>query len=164
MALALAVASWWFNQLTPSKGRYCLWLGQNSGKWYCAMGNEIPRWEMVGLPTCLPSIHKGRSKAAPPLWRRSSRLLQSLSFRQKWRSWYFMTCVSPVEVFLAAAGAFFWSKNGVPGILWHVLCLKRSSRLPQAPFLIPKWRCYDCMTCIRRGEVLPGCHRRLFWQ
>ena len=45
---------------------------------------------------------------------------------------------SSVEVFPAAAGAFFLGKTVVSGVLKHVLALLRSSRLPQALFFSAK--------------------------
>ena len=48
---------------------------------------------------------------------RSSRLPQALFFSRKSRFRDFMTCFSSAEVFQAAAGAFFFRKNDVSGIL-----------------------------------------------
>ena len=42
---------------------------------------------------------------------RSSQLPQALSGKQKWRSRDFVTCISFVEVFPAAAGSFFLAKK-----------------------------------------------------
>ena len=47
---------------------------------------------------------------------------------------FFVTCNSPVEVFLRAAGAFFPRKMTFLGILGHVIALLRSSYVPQAFF------------------------------
>ena len=60
---------------------------------------------------------------------RSSRLPQALFFfRQRWRFCDFMTCISPADVFPAAAGAF--SKR--------------------------KWRSWEFITCISTVEVFPA--------
>ena len=50
----------------------------------------------------------------------------------------FMTCSSPVEVFLRAAGAFFSAKMTFLGFSRHVIALLRSSYVPQAPFVRQK--------------------------
>ena len=47
----------------------------------------------------------------------------------------FRTCNNPVEVFLHAAGAFFFGKNEIPGILRHVIALLRSSMCRRRFFL-----------------------------
>ena len=46
----------------------------------------------------------------------------------------YMTCHSPVEVFLRAAGAFFSAKMTFLGFWGHVMALLRSSYVPQAFF------------------------------
>ena len=67
-------------------------------------------------------------------------------------------CIRLGEVFLAAAGAFFFGQKGAPGILWHVLAPLRSSRLPQALIIWRKWRSLDFLKCC---WGLPCCRRRL---
>ena len=45
---------------------------------------------------------------------RSSYVLQALFFRKNDVPWISKTCNSSVEVFLRAAGAFFFGKNDIP--------------------------------------------------
>ena len=49
-----------------------------------------------------------------------------------------MTCYSPVEVFLRAAGTFFSTKFAFLGFLRHEIALLRSSYVPQALFVFGK--------------------------
>ena len=62
----------------------------------------------------------------------SSWLPQALFFRQQLRCWSFLTCVSPVEVFPAAAGAFCSAEIELAHFVSHEASLVRSSLLLQA--------------------------------
>ena len=137
------------------------------------------------FPPAAGAFFSGKNDVPMILWHvlallRSSHRPQALFFRRKWRSWYFMTCISRVEVFPPAASAFFrqkwrsWSfmtcispvevfpgrrrffsgRNDTPSILWHVLGLVGSSRLPQARFFIKQWLTNGFgYICDRRGMV-----------
>ena len=85
-------------------------------------------------------------------------------FRQELRSWNFVTCYSPVEVFLRAEGAFFLAKMTFLRFLGHVTCKSPVEVVLRAAgfFFRQEWRSWISVTCTSPVEDFsPG--TGVFW-